>query len=52
MKVRIADISIRDRFESGQITLKEAAREFCRLGWTNFVDEEAAMRYMNNCKNR
>lgn len=46
MKVKAVNVSLRERYESGKITLKETAREFCRLGWTNFVDEKAALRFM------
>lgn len=37
---------IRLKFEAGTITIKEAAREFCRCGWTNYTDEAAALRFM------
>ncbi len=43
---RTANYTIRRDFEAGKITLEEAAREFCRLGWTNFVDVRATIRYM------
>lgn len=48
LRVKATNIAIRERYEEGSITLKEAAREFCRLGWTNFVDESAAMKFMMN----
>lgn len=44
--IKPANYTICRDFESGKITLHEAAQEFCRLGWTNFVDEKAAIRYM------
>lgn len=38
--------SLRMKMDAGTITLHEAAREFCRHGWTNFVDEDKARYYM------
>lgn len=38
--------SLRMKMDAGTITLHEAAREFCRHGWTNFVDEDKARHYM------
>ena len=32
--------SVRDRYEKGLITLRHAAEELCRHGWTNFIDED------------
>lgn len=46
LKAKTVDIRLRDDFEAGRITLLEAAREFCKNGWTNFVDENAARRFM------
>lgn len=40
------DEVVRLKFEAGTITIKEAAREFCRCGWTNYTDEAAALRFM------
>lgn len=48
LKVKATNIAIRERYENGEITLKDAAREFCLLGWTNFTDEKAALGYMYN----
>lgn len=48
LKVDTLDVSIAKRFRRGEITLLEAAREFYRHGWTNFVDESAALRFINN----
>lgn len=46
MRIKTANVSLRERYERGEITLKEVAREFCRLGWTNYTDENTALRYM------
>ena len=35
------------QYAAGIITLKEAAREFARNGWTNFVDEDFTLRQFN-----
>lgn len=32
--------SVRDRFQKGEITLRQAAEELCRAGWTNYIDED------------
>jgi hypothetical protein len=31
-------------YAAGLITVKDAAREFCRCGWTNFVDEKYTLK--------
>lgn len=36
--------SLRDDVTSGKITLKEAAEELYKSGWTNFIDEEYTRR--------
>ncbi len=38
--------SLRKRFESGKITLSEAAIELHKAGWTNFIDIEATKRLL------
>ena len=40
------DESIRRKVETGALTIKEAAREFCRHGWTNYTDEARARVFM------
>lgn len=40
LEVRTLRESVKARFESGQITLKQAARELCAAGWTNYIDED------------
>ena len=37
---------LRQQYDSGAITLHEAARVLCSHGWTNFVDEAATRRYL------
>lgn len=38
--------SLRVDVLAGRLTLREAAVELCRAGWTNFVDEETARRLL------
>lgn len=38
--LKTLDHSLYDDYKSGLLTLKECAREFCKSGWTNFVDIE------------
>lgn len=33
--------SVRDDYNDGKITLREAAIRFCKAGWDNFIDEKA-----------
>ena len=40
------DESIRRKVETGALTIKEAAREFFRHGWTNYTDEARARVFM------
>ena len=40
--------SLREKYEAGEITLYEAAREFCRYGWTDYVDTMAAKNILEN----
>ena len=40
MNVPTVDVSLYWQYAAGVITLKDAAREFNRTGWTNFVDEK------------
>lgn len=38
--------SLREKVESGKITLSEAAVELHKAGWTNFIDMEATKRLL------
>lgn len=38
--------SLRVDVLAGRLTLREAAVELCRAGWTNFIDEETALRLL------
>ena len=38
--IKTLDQSIRERYEAGKITLREAAIALCKAGWDNFIDEE------------
>ena len=38
--------SLRVDVLAGRLTLREAAVELCRAGWTNFGDEETARRLL------
>lgn len=40
VKIPTVDESLYWGYAAGLISLKDAAEEFCRAGWTNFVDEE------------
>lgn len=43
-EIKTLNESLREKVLSGKMTIREAAREFCRCGWTNFVDEEFTIR--------
>lgn len=45
-ELETADVTIYKKVASGKLSMHEAAREFCRLGWTNFVDIDATKRYL------
>lgn len=38
--------SLREKVESGKITLSEAAVELHKAGWNNFIDMEATKRLL------
>ena len=40
LMVRTVGQYVADSYNKGEMTLKEAARELCLAGWTNFVDED------------
>jgi hypothetical protein len=42
--------ALKDDYESGKITLHEAAVSFCKAGWDNFVDEKASFERMRDWK--
>ena len=46
MKIETVDVYLMNQLERGEISLEDAAKEFCRHGWTNFVDIEATKRYL------
>ena len=45
--IKTLDKSLAEDYKNGKITLHEAARQFCLAGWTTFVDEDAAIKFMN-----
>jgi hypothetical protein len=45
--LRTVDYKLYADYKNGNITLHDAAREFCRCGWTNFVDEEYTVSIFN-----
>ena len=47
-----ADISIYREVKSGKLSLKDAAIEFCKLGWTNFIDIDATKRYLKRAEEK
>lgn len=52
MKVRTLNHSLAEKYWKGEITLYEVAREFCKHGWTNYVDIDFAKREMNRLEDR
>ena len=46
-KIDTLDISVAKRYEAGEISLREAAQELYKAGWTNFVDESYAQKIIN-----
>ena len=38
------DISLAKSVIRGEMSVEEAAREFCAAGWTNYIDEDFAQR--------
>lgn len=41
LNIDTLDVSLRKQYMEGNITLYQAAREFCRCGWDNFVNTKA-----------
>jgi hypothetical protein len=39
--------SLKYRYKAGLLTLHEVAREYCRAGWTNYVDEQYALSHIS-----
>lgn len=52
IKVDTVDVSLYKAYEAGKMTLHEVAREFCKCGWTNFVDDDFATRKMQEIEDR
>ena len=50
MKIDTVDVYLAKQLDRGEITLEEAAKEFYRCGWTNFVDVDATRRFLNRIK--
>lgn len=46
------DESLYWEYAAGLITLQDAAREFCKCGWTNFVDEDYTRKQFERLNNR
>lgn len=42
-----AEYTIASAYINGYITKHEAAQEFCKLGWTNYVNEVEAIRIIH-----
>ena len=47
-----ADVSILKKVKSGKMSLKDAAIEFHKLGWTNFVDIDATKRILQKTEEK
>lgn len=52
IKIDTVDVSLCKDYAAGKITLREVAIEFCKCGWTNYVDEGFAARKMQEVRNR
>lgn len=39
--------SLRDDVQSGVLTLHQAAEELYKAGWSNFIDEDKALRLLD-----
>ena len=46
------DESLYWEYAAGLITIQDAAREFCKCGWTNFVDEDYTRKQFERLNNR
>ena len=46
------DESLYWEYAAGLITMQDAAREFCKCGWTNFVDEDYTRKQFERLNNR
>ena len=51
-QIDTADVSILKNVKSGKMSLKDAAREFHKLGWTNFVDVDATKRILQKAEQK
>lgn len=38
ISIPTVNVSLYRDYKAGKLTLKECARQFCKHGWTNFVD--------------
>ena len=47
IKIKNIIDSLRDDVISGKMTLREAAEELYKSGWTNYIDVEAARRLLH-----
>ena len=52
MNIRTLNYSLAESYYKGELTLQEVAREFCKYGWTNYVDEEFARREIIKLEDR
>lgn len=49
-KIKTWPESIRDRYNLGLITLRQAAEEMCRSGFTNYIDEDYTRKFLNKLR--
>lgn len=45
-KIKTWPESIRDRYNLGLITLRQAAEEICLAGFTNYIDEDYTRKFL------
>lgn len=44
--IKTLDESLREKYNNGEITIREAAVEFYEAGWTNYIDVERTRRWL------
>ena len=52
MRIRTIIEYVSEEYFAGNLSLKEAARELCMAGFTNYVDEDYARRLINSYDGR
>lgn len=52
LQIDTVDISLYKDYAAGNITMHEVARQFCKSGWTNYVDIDYAARKMKELRDK